>query len=145
MNTQKEKPLTIKQRAFIDAYIKHGNATQAYIEAGYKASTNVVAGVEGHKLLKNPKIAKEIQSFQTISREKSIATAQDVMEFFTKAMNGEIKDQFGLEATLGDRIRAGQELAKRTIDLDNRMQGKADSKVEIVVNWARKKGDSDVE
>ena len=139
MNTQTERPLTQKQRAFIDAYMKHGNATQAYIDAGYKASTNLVAGVEGHKLLKNPKIAREIRQLQTAAKEKSIASAQDVMEFFTKAMNGEIKDQFGLEATLGDRIKAGQELAKRTIDLENRMQGKADAKVEIVVNWNRHK------
>lgn len=137
MNTQKERPLTIKQRAFIDAYMKHGNATQAYLDAGYKANTNMVAGVEGHRLLKNPKIAREIQALQAIAREKSIATAQDVMEFFTKAMNGEIKDQFGLEATLGDRIRAGQELAKRTIDLENRLAGKSDAKVEITVNWSR--------
>lgn len=138
-----ERPLTIKQQAFIDAYIKTGNATQAYIDAGYKANTNQVAGVEGHKLLKNPKIEREIRQLREAARERSIASAQDVMEFFTKAMNGEIKDQFGLEATLGDRIRAGQELAKRTIDLENRLNGKADSKVEIVVNWQRKRVNHD--
>lgn len=137
-----DNKLTQKQKAFIDSYMKHGNATQAYIEAGYKASTSGTAGVEGHRLLKNPRIAHEIHQLQAEAREKSIATAQDVMEFFTKAMNGEIKDQFGLDATLGDRIRAGQELAKRTIDIENRVNGKADAKVEIVVNWSRdKEGD----
>lgn len=139
MNTQTERPLTQKQRAFIDAYMKHGNATQAYIDAGYKVSKLSVASSEGYKTLNKPMVRSEITRRQEAMKKDSIATAQDVMEFFTKAMKGEIKDQFGLEATLGDRIKAGQELAKRTIDLENRMQGKADAKVEIVVNWNRHK------
>lgn len=67
--------------------------------------------------------------------KKSIATAQDVMEFFTKAMNGDIKDQFGLEATLGDRLKAGVELAKRTVDIDNKLAGKTDPNINITLSW----------
>ena len=67
----------------------------------------------------------------------SIATAQEVMEYFTKVMHGEIKDQFGLDAPLSERTRAAQELAKRTVDIDNRNKGQADAKVEISLNWKR--------
>ena len=140
------RPLTQKQRAFIDAYMKHGNATQARIDAGYaNYKTPNSHAVNANRLLKKANVAAEIHQRQEAMKKDSIATAQDVMEFFTKAMNGEIKDQFGLDATLGDRIKAGQELAKRTIDLENRMQGKADAKVEIVVNWNRKKVDKDAQ
>lgn len=139
MNIQTERPLTQKQIAFIDAYMKHGNGTQASIDAGYQYKTPGAHGVNATRLLKKANIASEIAKRHEEARKDSIATAQDVMEFFTKAMNGEIKDQFGLDATLGDRIKAGQELAKRTIDLENRLQGKSDAKVEIVVNWDRKK------
>ncbi|HEV9865599.1 TPA: terminase small subunit, partial [Streptococcus pneumoniae] len=48
--------LRIKQKRFADEYIISGNATEAYKKAGYRVSSDRVAGVEGHKLLKNPKI-----------------------------------------------------------------------------------------
>lgn len=131
--------LTARQKAFIDAYMVSGNGTQASKDAGYNYKTDACHASNANRLLRNEKVRFEITRRQEEARKDSIATAQDVMEFFTKAMNGEIKDQFGLEATLGDRIKAGQELAKRTIDLENRMQGKADAKVEIVVNWNRHK------
>ena len=50
-------------------------------------------------------------------------------------MNGEEKDQFGLDISASDRLRAAQELAKRTIDLDNKLAGQADNKIEISLKW----------
>jgi phage terminase small subunit len=35
--------LTEKQRKFVEAYLAHGNATQAYQQAGYKGNANVAA------------------------------------------------------------------------------------------------------
>ena len=137
--------LTARQKAFIDAYMVSGNGTQASKDAGYKYKNENCHSNNANRLLRNKQVASEIAKRQELRKKDSIATAQDVMEFFTKAMNGEIKDQFGLEATLGDRIKAGQELAKRTIDLENRLAGKSDARVEIVVNWDRKKVDSNVE
>ena len=64
------------------------------------------------------------------------------MEFFTKMMNGEIKDQFGLEATNADRIKAAQEIAKRTVDLENRASGTPDGVVQIKLDWRRDNGNS---
>ena len=42
------------------------------------------------------------------------------MQFYTKVMRGEEKDQFGLDASLTDRIRAGQELLKRLTIADEK-------------------------
>ena len=52
--------------------------------------------------------------------KETTATAQEVMEFFTSVMRGEVADQFGLDASIADRTRAAQELAKRTVDIENR-------------------------
>lgn len=35
------------------------------------------------------------------------------MQFFTDVMRGEVKDAFGLDASLSDRITAGKEIMKR--------------------------------
>lgn len=133
-NNNKKEELNIKQQKFCQYYVELGNGTQAAIKAGYSERT---AGATSSGLLQNHKIKREIDQLMTARKEKHIATGQEVMEFFTRMMNGEEKDQFGLEVSAGDRIKAAQELAKRTIDITNRQEGKADSKIEINLNWRR--------
>lgn len=128
----KQNKLTAKQEAFCYYYIELNNATQAAIKAGYSArtATSITA-----RLLGNAGIAAKIKQLKGEQQKESIATAQEVMEYFTKVMNGEIRDQFGLEAPLAERTKAAQELAKRTVDIDNRARGTADAKIEIKLDW----------
>lgn len=146
------KELSKKQKDFCIYYLETGNALDSYRRAGYKSDNMNSAGVCSHQLLKNPKIQEEIKKlrdadpkFRKEKREEDrhIATAQEVMEFFTKMMNGEIKDQFNLDASNADRIKAAQEIAKRTVDLDNRAAGKADGVLEIKLDWRRDNGNSE--
>ena len=51
------KNLTDKQRVFCEEYIIDNNATRAAIAAGYSEETS---DVQGSRLLKNVKVAKEI-------------------------------------------------------------------------------------
>lgn len=127
-------PLNEKQKRFCQYYVECGNGQEAAVKAGYKKKT---ARVQACQLLTKPNIKAEITRLGQPLENHRIATAQEVMEFFTKMMNGEIADQFGLDATNGDKIKAAQELAKRTVDVENRMAGKADAKVEINLNWKR--------
>lgn len=126
--------LTPRQKAFCKYYVELGNETQAGIKAGYSKKT---AAAQASRLLNKVKIKEEITRLQVPKDEQHIATAQEVMQFFTKMMNGEIKDQFGLDATNSDKIKAAQEIAKRTVDIDNRANGKADAKIEISLDWSR--------
>lgn len=48
--------MTVKQEKFVQIYFKTGNATQSYKTAGYTASSDKVAGISAHKLLKNASI-----------------------------------------------------------------------------------------
>ena len=128
-------PLTEKQKAFCRHYIENGgNGKQAAIKAGYteRSATSTSATI-----LTYPNVIKEIDRLNAKKEKKTIASAQEVMEFFTKVMNGEVKDQFGLDASLADRTKAAQELAKRTVDIENRIAGKPDATVAIKLDWKR--------
>lgn len=103
--------LTPKQKAFADEYLICGNATEAYRKAGYKNYKS--AGVEASKTLNNPKISAYIAERQKQIEDSRIATIDEVMQYLTSVMRGEIKDQFDLEASLAERTKAAQEILKR--------------------------------
>lgn len=134
---KKEKPLTIKEKAFCAEYVKSGNGTQSIYKAGYKYKNDNTAGNAANGLLKKPKIRAEIKRLEKKKLRPTIMSGQEVMEHFSAIARGEEKDQFGLDIGAGDRIKALVELAKRTVDIDNRASGKADQKVEISLNWKR--------
>lgn len=86
-------------------------------------------------VMARPNVRAEIKRMMNELRNEAIATAEEVMKYFTGVMRGEVKDQFGLDAPLSERTRAAQELAKRTIDIENRTNGKADTVIEVKLNW----------
>lgn len=102
--------LTPKQKAFADYYIECGNASEAARKAGYKSSR---IGEDAAKTLKNPKVSAYIAERMGTQDKKRVADADEVMEFYTAVMRGEVKDQFGLDTALSDRLKAGTELMKR--------------------------------
>lgn len=129
-----DSPITAKESKFIDYYIETGNGKQSLLKAGYNVSENSASSY-ANRLLKKVNVQKILRDRMQELRTPRIASAQQVMEYFTQVMNGEIKDQFGLEASLADRTRAAMELAKRTVDIENRRTGEADAKVQIVLDW----------
>lgn len=102
--------LTSKQKAFADYYIATGNATLAAKKAGYSEKTAYSIGQEN---LNKPEIAEYIAEFMAAQEQSRVADAKEVIEFYTAVMRGEIKDQFGIEASLSDRLKAGDSLMKR--------------------------------
>ena len=107
--------LTLKQKAFADYYIECGNAAEAYRKAGYKNYKS--AAVEASKALNNPKVSQYIEERQKQIEDSRIASAAEIMQYFTSVMRGEVKDQFGLDAPLAERTKAAVELAKRKVDV----------------------------
>lgn len=105
----KEK-LTPKQKAFCEFYIETGNQTEAAIKAGYSKKTARVIGQEN--LLK-PAIKEYLEKRLAEIDAKRIANADEVLEYLTKVIRGEEKDQFGLETSIQDRLKAGELLLKR--------------------------------
>ena len=112
--------LNERQKAFADYYIELGNATQAAIKAGYSEDSARSIGSEN---LTKPDISAYIESRLAEIRAKRVADANEVIEFYTAVMRGEVKDQFGLDASLSDRLKAGNALMKRYAVTDNGSKG----------------------
>ena len=132
--------LTSKEARFIDAYMEHGNQRQAVLDAGFSSKA---PGQYAQILLSKIYIAHEIEHRMEERHRQSEASGQEVMEFFAAVMRGEVKDQFGLDAPLGERIKAGQEIAKRTVDIANKIAGvkaSEDNQVTIKLDWSRNRG-----
>lgn len=102
--------LTQKQKAFCDYYIELGDAAKAARKAGYSERT---ARITGAKNLTKANIAAYIGERINSKEKARVASADEVIEFYTSVMRGEVKDQFGLEASLSDRLKAGDSLMKR--------------------------------
>lgn len=102
--------LTKKQKDFADHYIQTGNQTEAAKKAGYSKKTAYSIGNEN---LKKPEIKAYISERLAEIESKSIADIKEVLKFYTGVMRGEVKDQFGLDASLADRLKAGDSLMKR--------------------------------
>lgn len=120
--------LTPKQKAFADNYIISGNATEAAIKAGYSKKNARQIGSEN---LTKLDILEYIKERTAPAEQKRIAAGDEVMQFFTRVMNGEEKDTFGLDASLDTKIKAAVELAKRTCDIKD---SKTDGGITIINN-----------
>ena len=108
--------LTPKQKAFADYYIECGNATEAARKAGYKEESCRTIGCQN---LTKRNISAYIAEHMQAQNEARVASADEVLQFFSSVMRGEVKDQFGLDAALSDRLNAGKELMKRYAAADN--------------------------
>ena len=108
--------LTPKQKAFADCYIECGNATDAARKAGYKEESCRTIGCQN---LTKRNISAYIAERMQAQNEARVASADEVLQFFSSVMRGEVKDQFGLDAALSDRLNAGKELMKRHAAADN--------------------------
>ncbi|MGG7215363.1 terminase small subunit [Clostridium nigeriense] len=132
-----DKKLTPKQKAFADYYIENGgNATQAAIKAGYSKK---YANTNANKLLQNTTISKYIEERNKIIESERIASITEVKEYWTRVMRGEEKDQFGLDASLQDRNKAAESLAKtygmfiNKIESDNKINVSSTKKLDSIL------------
>lgn len=100
--------LTEKQKRFIDYYIETANATESAKRAGYSSKTAKNIGAENLTKLNNF-IQERLQQLEN----NRIASQEEVLQYLTKVMRGEEKDQFGLDASLQDRTKCAELLGKR--------------------------------
>lgn len=102
--------LTPKQKKFCDYYIETGNASEAARRAGYSEKT---ARTIGQQNLAKRAIKDYISERMKNQDRERVASADEVIAFYTAVMRGEVRDQFGIEASLSDRLKAGENLMKR--------------------------------
>lgn len=115
--------LTEKQKRFCDYYIEVGNATEAYKKA-YKSINQRTAESNGSRLLSNTKVKNYIEERLKQLESNRIADAKEVMEYLTKIVRNEAKEEVvivsenGVErvkkdVNIRDRNKAAELLGKR--------------------------------
>lgn len=132
MENEEVKELTIRQQRFADLYIETGNATQSYIDAGYKATKREVAEANARKLLVNYSVQKYIENRMKELQQNAIASQEEVLQYLTRVMRGKEKDQFGLDASLQDRTKCAELLGKRYGTFIDKKEVTGGYKVELV-------------
>lgn len=121
--------LTDKQLLFATEYIKTANATQAALKAGYSENS---ARQQGSRLLSNANVSQYIQQHMERKNNNTIATADEVLQYLTRVMNGEEKDAFGLDVSVNDRTKAAELLGKRHMLFTDKV--KLDAEIEIDIS-----------
>lgn len=120
-----------KQRKFADNYIKSGNATEAYVNAGYKVRSNETARANASRLLTNANVKAYIEKRLKQIESAKLATAKETLEYLTSVMRGEQTETVvtakglyrNVEVSAKDRITAAKELLKRyPVDPLSKMQ-----------------------
>lgn len=118
--------LTAKQRLFADEYIKSGNAMQSAIKAGY---SDKYAKSSSSKMLENVGIKSYIDAKMAEIESSKIATAKEVLEFYTRVLREEETEEVVLAAgedvvklrkkpSTSDKISVAKEIMKRYPLLD---------------------------
>lgn len=116
-------PLSAKEAKFIDIFLVEGDVSKALKECNMTMRS--IAGKDY--------IVNEIRHRLEELKKATIADADEVMQYFTKVMRNEEKDQFGLDAPLSERTAAARELAKRTIDSARLTD--APPEIKVTLNW----------
>lgn len=117
-------PLSAKESKFISLFIANGNINKSLQESGLTMKN--LAGKDY--------IADEITYRLDMLKKESIADADEILQYLTKVMRGEVKDQFGLDAPLSERTNAAKELAKRIIDTLSDSDT-AVPEIKVTLNW----------
>ena len=99
-----------KQKKFADEYLLSWNAADAARKAGYSESSAASIGSEN---LRKPQIAAYIRARAQARDAVTVAAEEELMAFLSSVVRGNVMDQFGLEPTLADRLRAAENLMKR--------------------------------
>lgn len=117
-----EKQLSAKQMRFCDEYLIDLNATQAAIRAGYKEK---YAHTNAAKLLQNTTIKAFLSKRMAEKKKATIATQDEILEYYTKVMRGEsqsavlARTEEGAEHVIfkppdeKERLKAAEQLGKR--------------------------------
>lgn len=110
VNVVSDIKLKPKELIFAEEWLKTTNATQSAIKAGYSERTAYSAG---SRLLKKVDVKQYIDERLAEMKENSIADTDEVMQFLSSTMRGDIPDQFGLDPALNDRLKAAELIGKR--------------------------------
>lgn len=117
-------PLSAKEAKFISLFVANGDVNKSLREANMTMRS--IAGKDY--------ITDEITYRLDCLKKETIADADEIMQYFTSVMRGEVRDQFGLDAPLSERTAAARELAKRIVDIESDVDTTV-PEIKVTLNW----------
>lgn len=87
------RELTLKEEKFCRKFVECGNMSESYRSAGYKYSSNEDSSSRGRQLFMKPHIKKYISQLLDEYRTDAIADAQEVLEYLTSVMRGNMNEE----------------------------------------------------
>lgn len=122
--THNGQRLTPKESKFISIYLKTEDCAKAAEEAGYSIRQNFKNQTaqyykKGQQLLAKDYISDEIGWRFKQLQSADIATAEEVMQYLTRVMRGDEKDQFDIDVSIADRTAAAKELNRRFKEIED--------------------------
>ncbi len=150
--------LTEKQRRFVDYYVETGNASEAARRAGYAEKAAYRTGSEN---LRKPQVKAAIDARLKELEDKRIAKADEVLQFLTSTLRGEVKEErvvvegtgegrsdariITVQVSARDRLEAAKSLLKRyPMQLDAKEQKLRLQKLEAEIRAAEQVDDDAV-
>lgn len=150
--------LTEKQRRFVDYYVETGNASEAARRAGYAEKAAYRTGSEN---LRKPQVKAAIDARLKELEDKRIAKADEVLQFLTSTLRGEVKEErvvvegtgegrsdariIKVQVSARDRLEAAKSLLKRyPMQLDAKEQKLKLQKLEAEIRAAEQVDDDAV-
>ncbi len=103
--------MTSKQRAFVREYLLDRNATQSAIRAGYSSRT---ARSQGHRLLTNADISKEIEKLNLEAEKRLQVTRDQILQELASIGFMNLKDFFEWDAH-GIRLKPIEQIPPRAL------------------------------
>ena len=110
--------LTERQGRFVEAFIETGNATKAALMAGYSKKTAYSIGNEN---LKKPEIKYAIDRRMKEIEEGKTATPEEIIQFLSQSMRGEIIEEVVAVEGCGDGCSSAV-IVKKQIGAKDRLK-----------------------
>lgn len=140
--------LTVKQRAFVQHYLTNGgNATQAYIKAGYTVANDNVANTESSKLLKHPAISSQLMALRASSDASAVVTldllTSELDDILSQALDSKnyavarqcVVDKAKLHGFMVDRKSI--DIRRESIDYNQLFSGMGEAEVMALITGDR--------
>ena len=108
VDTELEKA---KEEGVVRKYYETRKLAKSY-QAVFPGTSNTTAAEKAKEILEKPENIEYMKELIERNAKKGFASLDRVKSFLSDVMEGKVKDQFGLDASLSDRIKAAEDIIR---------------------------------
>ena len=105
--------MTERERLCVIEWLNNGfNGTKAYMTVYKNCKTKGAARTNFSKMMKKPEVQEFKDKLIKDLESTEIASVPEILMYLTDVMRGNVKDAFGLDASIDERTKAAEKLMK---------------------------------